>query len=560
MSMSLGSFFFGNVLLSLSGTTGLTFTEGDGTADSSMKFNGSAADITSALEGLVLTAGENFHGAVVLLIDANGGGRPNPTLFWNITVEGVNDAPSGYDVTANANEDTPYIITPHHFGFADPEGSGTSFFSEHSLAAVKITTLPLAGSLTLNGDAVTEGQLITRVDLNAGNLEYLAAADASGLNYASFTFQVQDSGGTANGGVNLDPTPNTMTFNVMPVNDAPAGTDKTVALDEDTPYVFAASDFGYSDLHDSPERAFRAVKITTLPTVGTLALEGGEPLEAGDFVLVTVINAGLLTFTPAANASGAGYAHFTFQVLDDGVASSGGTFISGGGGSIDGGFGSPPPVVVIGPIGQIPPPIGIVPTTFNLDQSPNTMTIDVIPMPETVVGTTNRDVLFGFEDRDIMRGLAGNDVMLGGDENDALDGGAGNDILFGQNGNDLLRGGPGLDILYGEVGRDKFRFDSALNSSTNVDTLAEFTPVDDVIQLDQTIFTALATGSLNAGAFYKAAGAVAASDAGDRIIYDTTEGHLYYDADGAGGAASGIRFATLSGAPAITAADFFIIA
>ena len=34
-------------------------------------------------------------------------------------------------------------------------------------------------------------------------------------------FQVQDNGGTANGGVNLDPTPNTLTINVTPVADAP---------------------------------------------------------------------------------------------------------------------------------------------------------------------------------------------------------------------------------------------------------------------------------------------------------------------------------------------------
>ena len=47
------------------------------------------------------------------------------------------------------------------------------------------------------------------------------AANASGAGYAWFTFQVQDDGGTANGGVDLDATPNTMTMNVTAVNDAP---------------------------------------------------------------------------------------------------------------------------------------------------------------------------------------------------------------------------------------------------------------------------------------------------------------------------------------------------
>ncbi|MFM8332053.1 MAG: calcium-binding protein, partial [Candidatus Methylumidiphilus sp.] len=37
------------------------------------------------------------------------------------------------------------------------------------------------------------------------------------------TFQVKDNGGTANGGVDLDQSPNTLTFNVTAVNDAPTG-------------------------------------------------------------------------------------------------------------------------------------------------------------------------------------------------------------------------------------------------------------------------------------------------------------------------------------------------
>ena len=40
----------------------------------------------------------------------------------------------------------------------------------------------------------------------------------------SFTFQVQDDGGVASGGVDLDQTPNTLTINVNAVNDPPVGT------------------------------------------------------------------------------------------------------------------------------------------------------------------------------------------------------------------------------------------------------------------------------------------------------------------------------------------------
>ena len=51
---------------------------------------------------------------------------------------------------------------------------------------------------------------------------------------------MQDNGGTASGGVDLDQSPNTITVNVAAVNDAPSGADKTVTTNEDTQHIFAA--------------------------------------------------------------------------------------------------------------------------------------------------------------------------------------------------------------------------------------------------------------------------------------------------------------------------------
>ena len=45
---------------------------------------------------------------------------------------------------------------------------------------------------------------------------------------------------------------NTITIDVTPVNDAPAGDDNTVTTNEDTAYTFAAADFGFSDPNDTP--------------------------------------------------------------------------------------------------------------------------------------------------------------------------------------------------------------------------------------------------------------------------------------------------------------------
>ena len=127
-------------------------------------------------------------------------------MIW---VDSVNDAPAGTDKTIVAAQNTAYTFAAADFGFTDPVDGPA-----HSLSAVKITTLPGSGSLTLNGAAVAAGDLVSAADIAAGKLIYTPAAGANGAGLAAFTFQVKDSGGTANGGVDLDPTPNTMTIDV----------------------------------------------------------------------------------------------------------------------------------------------------------------------------------------------------------------------------------------------------------------------------------------------------------------------------------------------------------
>lgn len=82
--------------------------------------------------------------------------------------------------------------------------------------------------------------------------------------------------------------------------------------------------------------------------------------------------------------------------------------------------------------------------------------------------------------------------------------------------------------------------------------------------LDDDIFTTLGPVtqaiSMATRKFYKAAGATTAHDADDRIIYNSTTGALYYDADGNGSPSSAVQFAKLGTTthPNITAADFAI--
>ena len=138
-------------------------------------------------------------------------------------------APTGTSATLTATEDTPRTLTTADFGFGDALDE-----EPHALLAVKVTTLPAAGTLKLNGTTVTAGQYVSAADIASGLLVFHPAANGNGTPYTSFTFQVQDNGGTASGGSDLDASPNTLTFNVTAVNDTPSftkGADQSVVRD-----------------------------------------------------------------------------------------------------------------------------------------------------------------------------------------------------------------------------------------------------------------------------------------------------------------------------------------
>src|SRR5262249_16181330 len=130
----------------------------------------------------------------------------------------------------------------------------------------------------------------------AGGLTFLAWDRTSGM-------QGSTADVTVNGGTTAFSTASAAaTITVNSVNDAPQGTSNTVTTLENVAYVFQTADFGFSDPNDSPANSLLAVKISTLPSAGTLT-DNGLAVAAGQFVSVSDINSGLLKFTPAANAN-----------------------------------------------------------------------------------------------------------------------------------------------------------------------------------------------------------------------------------------------------------------
>ena len=72
----------------------------------------------------------------------------------------------------------------------------------------------------------------------------------------------------------------TMTVNGTAQNDAPSGTDNTVTIDEDSPYVFTVADFGFSDVDGNN---FTFFVVNGAPFPGTLLLDpdGAGPQPGG---------------------------------------------------------------------------------------------------------------------------------------------------------------------------------------------------------------------------------------------------------------------------------------
>ena len=193
-------------------------TDVDGDSLSALLLTGpSHGTVTLNANGsFTYTPTANYNGADSFTYQANDGTADSGAATVSITVNPVNDPPSGADKTITMLEDGTYAPTAVDFGFSDLNDSPVN-----TLASVKITSLETAGALRLNGVDVVLNQVITVADINAGYLTFAPALNDNGTGYASFGFAVTDDGGTANGGVNQDPTPNTITFNVNAVNDSP---------------------------------------------------------------------------------------------------------------------------------------------------------------------------------------------------------------------------------------------------------------------------------------------------------------------------------------------------
>jgi hypothetical protein len=157
--------------------------------------------------------------------------------------------------------------------------------------------------LALSGTPVTAGQVVPAASI--GSLTWAPVANSNGVALASFTFQVQDDGGTANGGIDLDSSPNTITLDVTPVNDPPVAVDDSYLTGQDTPVTLSlvANDTDIDG--DTLQVASINGTAVTPGTAQTIVVPHGT---------VKISAAGVLSFVP--DAGYVGTASFDYVVSD----------------------------------------------------------------------------------------------------------------------------------------------------------------------------------------------------------------------------------------------------
>jgi Ca2+-binding RTX toxin-like protein len=141
-------------------------------------------------------------------------------------------------------------------------------------------------------------------------------------------------------------------------------------------------------------------------------------------------------------------------------------------------------------------------------------------------------------------------------KDDIIKGSYGNDILYGYKGKDTLTGGGGVDTLDGGKGKDTYVFNA--DPVLSLDTITKYEKGEH-FELKAKYFPGLVAGELLPEQFVVGG---AAQDADDRIIFNSSNGLLYHDADG-NGALAPVAFARLAnyltGIDHLGAEDFLII-
>ncbi len=304
--------------LTLAGTAGLVFTQGDGTEDGIMVFTGTLASVNAALDGLILVVAANQVTGIQIQIEvsdqggAGSGGALTDTETIPVAVFTVNDAPSftaGVDVSVEEDSGTSTTSA-----WATGISAGPADESDQTL------------TFNVSNDNTDLFSAQPSVDGATGDLSFTPAENANGV--AVVTVSVTD-----DGAINLTSPDQTFTITVNGVNDAPElSVPSGQSVDEDGGLTFSAANGNAITLTDvdagASEMSVAMAASSTLDlgtTTGLTITSGADGSSEIAFTgTLAEINAALdgLTYSPSLNQTSG--ASLSISVSDEGNTGSGG--------------------------------------------------------------------------------------------------------------------------------------------------------------------------------------------------------------------------------------------
>ncbi|MGB3533457.1 MAG: DUF4347 domain-containing protein [Microcoleaceae cyanobacterium] len=357
-------------------------------------------------------------------------------------------------------EDTAGSSTPNSLPTIVPTPNATDI--DGTVERFSISELPEAaeGSLLFNNNPVTSlSQVENLTQSQFGSLLFVPNREFSGNVVFSYV-------ATDNNEQNSEPADIT-----IPVYVPPASIDRIELPDEvppsaepitveEIPNDGSAIEIplvGSNNISD-----IATFSITEIPTLaeGQLFLNGSVVTRLDQVALLTVAQAGQLTFVPAPTFSGQIGLSYTATTTAGETSSA--TSIVLAVPTFAEGFAPVSSDLSAEFISLTCVEVGVEQSITTTVESVNAnlveFTLSAIGDGETLLGSLSSeellgsdtsDVLFAFGNNDNLFGAAGSDTADGGDDDDFIDGGEGDDLLFGGSGEDTIRGGAGNDSLFG---------------------------------------------------------------------------------------------------------------
>ncbi|MBC7986552.1 MAG: tandem-95 repeat protein [Sphingomonadaceae bacterium] len=564
--------------------------------------NGTAGDATDDYVVYTVTDPDYSGGDSFTYTVTSGGVTEDATV--NVSIQAANDAPTSTNIAGDtivwAENDSPQTLdlgtnaTLADIDSADFDtGTLTVSISGGLVAAEDELSVEDDANVTVTGNTIAVGGVdiatFSGGGAGGGDLVFTFDSDATPARVAlligaicysnaggdnptdgdrTIGWTLVDGDGVVNAGA--DTLSFTTTVNVDPIDDGPEARDDAFTTDEATPIIggdlFADNGSGVDSDPDGPALAITEVNGGAANVGVQITLASGALLTVNADGSFDYDPNGAFDATPDA-ASGASNASptdsFTYTV--GGVSTATVTITVNGLDSRDFALG-----------------------TAGADS------IDAGLLGDWIVGLQGSDTLFGNTGSDTLIGGSGGDSLIGGGGSDwaayrmagaaitadlaagtissvstgadtvtgienvigtgNADGIAGDGLdneLWGRDGDDTLAGRAGRDTLRGGTGAD--RFDLAGLNDADADKIVDFEAGTDLLGLNGAAY-GLAPGALDPNVFVIGNQAL---DADDRVIYDSSEGKLYFDADGVGGAGK-ILIAKLIDLPVLSASDFIV--